>query len=200
MLKLSGIARSTYYYHIKQQDKDKYASEKADILDERDIDIGKCILNETLPLNKVQKNNDSNITFDFDAKKLFIVSHKQLVSLDIYSLNEHLENDEATVCYMDVVTLNNAKHLPVDCKAKNGSKIVFDIFPKERPHRYLPHVMASCCGETIRIEFKDKAKVLGKQHFSGNNATNERIAVRFVDENREYFMCEWNRIVEAQYK
>ena len=33
MLKLSGIARSTYYYHIKQQDKDKYASEKADIID-----------------------------------------------------------------------------------------------------------------------------------------------------------------------
>ena len=33
MLKLSGIARSTYYYHIKQQNKDKYASEKADIID-----------------------------------------------------------------------------------------------------------------------------------------------------------------------
>ena len=33
LLKLSGIARSTYYYHIKQQDKDKYASEKADIID-----------------------------------------------------------------------------------------------------------------------------------------------------------------------
>ena len=33
MLKLSGIARSTYYYHIKQQDKDKYAGEKADIVE-----------------------------------------------------------------------------------------------------------------------------------------------------------------------
>ena len=33
MLKLSGIARSTYYYHIKQQDKDKYASEKVDIIE-----------------------------------------------------------------------------------------------------------------------------------------------------------------------
>ena len=33
LLKLSGIARSTYYYHIKQQDKDKYAGEKADIVD-----------------------------------------------------------------------------------------------------------------------------------------------------------------------
>ena len=32
-MKLSGIARSTYYYHIKQQDKDKYAGEKADIVE-----------------------------------------------------------------------------------------------------------------------------------------------------------------------
>ncbi|MBR2472953.1 MAG: IS3 family transposase [Clostridia bacterium] len=28
LLELSGIARSTYYYHIKQQEKDKYAAEK----------------------------------------------------------------------------------------------------------------------------------------------------------------------------
>ena len=33
MLKLSGIARSTYYYYLKQQDKDKYAAEKADIVE-----------------------------------------------------------------------------------------------------------------------------------------------------------------------
>ena len=33
MLKQSGIAKSTYYYHIKQQDKDKYAGEKADIIE-----------------------------------------------------------------------------------------------------------------------------------------------------------------------
>ena len=33
LLELSGIARSTYYYHIKQQDKDKYAAEKADIIE-----------------------------------------------------------------------------------------------------------------------------------------------------------------------
>ena len=33
MLKLSGIARSTYYYHIKHQDKDKYTGEKADIIE-----------------------------------------------------------------------------------------------------------------------------------------------------------------------
>ena len=40
MLKLSGIARSTYYYHIKQQDKDKYASEKADIIEVFDKNKG----------------------------------------------------------------------------------------------------------------------------------------------------------------
>ena len=33
MLKLSGIARSTYYYHLKQKDKDKYEGEKQDILE-----------------------------------------------------------------------------------------------------------------------------------------------------------------------
>ena len=33
MLNLSGIARSTYYYHLKQQVKDKYAAEKADIVE-----------------------------------------------------------------------------------------------------------------------------------------------------------------------
>ena len=32
MLELSGIARSTYYYYLKQKDKDKYESEKQDIL------------------------------------------------------------------------------------------------------------------------------------------------------------------------
>ena len=32
-MKLSGIARSTYYYHIKQQDKEKYAGEKAAIIE-----------------------------------------------------------------------------------------------------------------------------------------------------------------------
>lgn len=31
MLELCGIARSTYYYHLKQKDKDKYESEKRDI-------------------------------------------------------------------------------------------------------------------------------------------------------------------------
>ena len=33
MLELSGIARSTYYYHLKQKDKDKYESEKQEILE-----------------------------------------------------------------------------------------------------------------------------------------------------------------------
>jgi hypothetical protein len=33
LLKLSGIARSTYYYHIKQKDRDKYAGEKVDIVE-----------------------------------------------------------------------------------------------------------------------------------------------------------------------
>ena len=33
MLELSGIARSTYYYYLKQKDKDKYESEKQDILE-----------------------------------------------------------------------------------------------------------------------------------------------------------------------
>ena len=31
-MKLSGIARSTYYYYLNQKDKDKYESEKQDIL------------------------------------------------------------------------------------------------------------------------------------------------------------------------
>ena len=33
MLALSGIARSTYYYHLKQKDKDKYEDEKQEILE-----------------------------------------------------------------------------------------------------------------------------------------------------------------------
>ena len=33
LLELSGIARSTYYYYLKQKDKDKYESEKQDILE-----------------------------------------------------------------------------------------------------------------------------------------------------------------------
>ena len=33
MLTLSGIARSTYYYYLKQKEKDKYESEKKDILE-----------------------------------------------------------------------------------------------------------------------------------------------------------------------
>ena len=33
MLELSEIARSTYYYYLKQKDKDKYESEKQDILE-----------------------------------------------------------------------------------------------------------------------------------------------------------------------
>ena len=33
MLKLSGIARSTYYYYLKRKGNDKYESEKADILE-----------------------------------------------------------------------------------------------------------------------------------------------------------------------
>lgn len=33
MLQLSGIARSTYYYYLKQKEKDKYESEKQDIIE-----------------------------------------------------------------------------------------------------------------------------------------------------------------------
>ncbi len=33
MLELSGIARSTYYYYLKQKGKDKYVSEKQEILE-----------------------------------------------------------------------------------------------------------------------------------------------------------------------
>ena len=33
MLALSGIARSTYYYYLKQKDKDKYEGEKQEILE-----------------------------------------------------------------------------------------------------------------------------------------------------------------------
>ena len=33
MLKLSGLARSTYYYYLKQTDRDKYEREKQEIQD-----------------------------------------------------------------------------------------------------------------------------------------------------------------------
>ena len=33
LLKLSGIARSTYYYYLRQKGKDKYASERQEILE-----------------------------------------------------------------------------------------------------------------------------------------------------------------------
>lgn len=151
-------------------------------------------------LNQIQKLLEPVISREFDNKKIFLESNRQLIPLDIDSLTQHSKNNEATIYYIDIIALNNAKHLPLKCKAKNGGNIIFDIFPKERPHRYLPHVMASCCGETIRIEFKDKANILGKQHFSGNNASNEKLAIRFVDQNREYFMSAWKHIVEAQYE
>ena len=41
MLELSGIARSTYYYYLKQKDKDKYESEKQDILEIYNIHKGR---------------------------------------------------------------------------------------------------------------------------------------------------------------
>lgn len=65
-------------YFVAQEKK----TERTSVLEERDIDIGKCILNEALPLNKVQKNNDSNITFDFDAKKLSDVVKQTVIGQD----------------------------------------------------------------------------------------------------------------------
>lgn len=108
--------------------------------------------------------------------------------------------DSSVLQSLYIVTPPIILYLPVNCKSKNGGDIVFDTFPKEQPHRFLPHTMASCGGQTIRIAFKDTVTILGKQHFTGNNAPNEKIAIHFVDQNRDYFMAEWNRIVEDQYR
>lgn len=140
------------------------------------------------------------ITSEFNQNKIFFDLDGQLTSFDAYPINQHAGNNGAVIYYLDIVALNNAKHLPVNCKSKNGGDIVFDIFPKEQPHRFLPHTMASCGGQTIRIAFKDTVTILGNQHFTGNNAPNEKIAIHFVDQNRDYFMAEWNRIVEDQYR
>lgn len=139
------------------------------------------------------------ITREFNQSKLFVDLDGKLTSFDAFLISQHAGSDGATIYYIDIVALNNAKHLPVNCKSKNGGDIVFDIFPKEQPHRFLPHTMASCGGQTIRIAFKDTVMILGKQHFTGNNAPNDQIAIRFVESNKDYFMAEWNRIVEAQF-
>lgn len=139
------------------------------------------------------------ITSEFDQSKLFLDLDGQLTSFNAFLISQHARSDEATIYYIDIVALNNAKHLPVNCKSKNGGDIVFDIFPKEQPHRFLPHTMASCGGQTIRIAFKDTVTILGKQHFTGNNAPNEQIAIRFVESNKDYFIAEWDRIVESQF-
>lgn len=135
----------------------------------------------------------------FSQGKLFFYFDGQLLSFDESLANQYINDDRVIVYYLDIIALNNAKHLPVVCKSKNGGNIVFDIFPKEQPHRFLPHTMASCGGQTIRIAFKDTVTILGKQHFTGNNVPNEQIAIRFVESNKDYFMAEWNRIVEAQF-
>lgn len=156
-------------------------------------------LNWNALLLQIKEVIEPILTSEFNQNKLFFDLDGQLTPFDAYTINQHAGNDGAAIYYLDIVSLNNAKHLPVNCKSKNGGDIVFDIFPKEQPHRFLPHTMASCGGQTIRIAFKDTVTILGKQHFTGNNAPNEQIAIRFVESNKDYFIAEWDRIVESQF-
>lgn len=151
-------------------------------------------------LPKIREALQQYIGDALDFSKLFVNTGIRFHSI---SLEDPIllsnEYNHILVVYLDITTLNNSAHLDIRCKLKNGADVVFDIFPKEGNHRFTPHVLARLGEQTIRVVISNTPSILEPGHFSGNNRKYERAVIKFVGENKDYFLNKWNELVEIQF-
>ena len=135
----------------------------------------------------------------FDQDCFYCKDKESIVHIQFgESISRFLHNGTISLIYSEVIEPHNTGHVD-HCRAKNRGKISFDIYPREHNHRFLPHVKASCGGESIRITISDNPVLVGEERFTGNNRVNEELALKYVQEKREWLMRCWNEIVESQY-
>ena len=135
----------------------------------------------------------------FNLNNVFYVYEDKLIKFQPNeNFTPYIANGTLELVYSEVVALDNAAHIAL-YHTKNRGTIHFDIFPREQNHRYIPHVMAVCRNETIRIELSEPPRLLGKERFTGNNRKNMDIALNYVTVNREIFLEKWKEFVESQF-
>lgn len=136
----------------------------------------------------------------FDFSKLIVTTGTKVHSIRLEDpIPFSDEFNHVIVVYSDITALNNSAHLDIRCKLKNGADVVFDIFPKEGNHRFTPHVLARLGEQTMRVFISDTPSILEPGHFSGNYRKYERAVLKFVGENKDYFLAKWNEMVEIQF-
>ena len=161
--------------------------------------VPKDPLNTHILISKIQDMLQPLLREQFTVDKLYYVFNSRLVKFQIDSnVISYVDDKQVTFLYSEIKALHNANHIAV-CSGKNGEKIYFDIFPREQNHRFLPHVMAECRNETIRITLKEPIRLLGGEEFTGNNRKNQKIAIQHVIDNRDDLLKAWNDIVEIQF-
>lgn len=154
--------------------------------------------NDLVP--KIRESLQQYIVNVFESSKLFANDGTEFhtIILEDPVLFSH-KNNHILVVYSDITELNNSAYLGIRCKLKNGTDVVFDIFPKEGNHRFTPHVLARLGEQTIRVVISDTPSILEPGHFSGNNSKYERTVIKFVRENKDYFSNKWNKMVKIQF-
>lgn len=163
-----------------------------------DIDIeNETLLDQLIP--KIENILKEDLIHIFNSENLYIDSDNQLVEFSPERIKTELtEKNEVVICYSEVLAPNNAARID-SLKLNNGSEIEFNIFPGEQNHRYSPHVQAVYNGNKINISISDSPKILiGK--FEGNNHRKyEKMAIKHVKINKDFFMQKWNEFIKSQY-
>lgn len=151
-------------------------------------------------VSKIREALQQYIGDALDFSKLFVNTGTRLHAIRLEDpILFSNENNPILEIYSDITPLNNSAHLDIRCKLKNGADVVFDIFPKEGNHRFTPHVLARLGEQTIRVVISDTPSILEPGHFSENNRKYERTVIKFVGENKDYFLSKWNEMVEIQF-
>lgn len=116
------------------------------------------------------------------GKYLYIFANDKFI---LFSESNWLLSIDNKIIYSDIVALNNAHSF----YENDGIRYFFHT--NESNHLYNPHVHAENGGDEISINLRN-FRIKGK--FSNNKK--QKIAVRFVRDNRKKFMQAWNALIK----
>ncbi len=112
--------------------------------------------------------------YSISSKGMFPIEKGEEISSDVYS-----------VMYSEVKSPNNAYRYA----EKDG--VTFYFHTNENNHMFFPHIHASYSGKEIFISLKT-LETTG----SLNNRKKEKIAKKYVSQNKVKLLDEWNRLIK----
>ena len=116
--------------------------------------------------------------------RLYLISNQGITSIE---KGETIPFDASLIVYSEVTALNNAYRYD----EKDG--IIFYFHTDENNHLFFPHIHASYSGKEMLISL-DSLETTGSLY----NRKKEKIAIKYVSQNKSELLEFWNRLIKSR--